>query len=108
LRGHIVERVVTRRESRSREQANAIASDHTAAIIRHDLDERIDASVAAVQKTLRSQVPELDFDLESMPSLVPWIRDIWASSTGGSCFASHRHSERDQFTQMTARRRILT
>jgi hypothetical protein len=61
LRGQVVERIAWRRVAASRSQADAIASDHTADDIRHDMDRKINESVAAIQSQL-SQIAKLQLD----------------------------------------------
>lgn len=52
LMGAIVERVARRRVAESRRQANAIASGHTADIIRNDLDRGFEKSIGVLTATL--------------------------------------------------------
>jgi hypothetical protein len=70
LRGQIAERIAWRRVANTRSQADAIASDHTADDIRHDLDRKINESVAAIQKTVHSQIADLKLDGEARPLLM--------------------------------------
>jgi hypothetical protein len=68
LRGRIARRIAWRRASRSRGQAQAITADHTADDIRDDFDERINRSMAKVQKVLGSKIPELEHGSRPMPT----------------------------------------
>jgi hypothetical protein len=65
LRGRIVTRIASRRDARSHCEAEAITARHTAATISEDFDERIDDSVARVQKVFQEKIPqELGFDFD--------------------------------------------
>ena len=66
LRGRIARRIAWRRVGNSRSQAEAISSQHTAAIIRNDLDKRIDQAVAKMQQEFRVMVAELPMDRVQM------------------------------------------
>jgi hypothetical protein len=56
LRGRIAQRIAWRRVAQSRAQADAIASDHTAANVRRSLDERLNDTIASIQSQIRSQI----------------------------------------------------
>jgi hypothetical protein len=60
LRGRIATRIGWRRASQSHGQAEAITADHTADDVRQDFDERINRSMAKVQRVLGSKIPELE------------------------------------------------
>jgi hypothetical protein len=60
LRGRIARRIAWNRVAGSHQQAESITSQHTAARISSDFDERIGQSVAKVQEVFKSKVPELD------------------------------------------------
>lgn len=62
LRGAIANRIAWRRVDEMRAQIDAIESQHAAALICRELDERINQSVAAVQDMLRVQVPKMPLD----------------------------------------------
>jgi hypothetical protein len=68
LRGRIATRIAWRRVSQSRCQAEAIAADHTADDIRSDFDQRINRSVANVQKLLGTKIVELETGRSPMPT----------------------------------------
>ena len=62
LRDRIVRRIAWRRVANSRSEADAIASDHTADDIRHDLDRKLDESVASIQNKIQTQLAKLQGD----------------------------------------------
>jgi hypothetical protein len=70
LRGRIVQRIAWRRVAESQAEADAIASDHTAADIRHDLDRKTDESFAAIRKQVQTQIAKFNVDGEDRPMLM--------------------------------------
>jgi hypothetical protein len=67
LRGRIARRIAWRRVAGSHQQAESITSQHTAADISRDFDERIDQSVAKLQDVFKSKVS--GWDREHYPAL---------------------------------------
>jgi hypothetical protein len=59
LRGRIAQRIATRRAGQSRFAANAVASDHTAEDVRHDLDSKLNEAVVKVQNALKLRLESL-------------------------------------------------
>jgi len=59
LRNRIAQRIAWRRVGESQSQADAIVSDHTARDIRHDLDRKINESVASIQSKVKLQLAKL-------------------------------------------------
>lgn len=70
LRGRIGQRIARRRVNESLAQATAEVADHTARDIRHDLDRKIDESVAAIQTNLKSQLASLKADSAAQPLVI--------------------------------------
>jgi hypothetical protein len=68
LRGRIARRIAWRRVSQSHNQAEAITADHTADDIRSDFDQRINRSMAKVQKVLGTKIVELETGRSPMPT----------------------------------------
>jgi len=57
LRGRIATRIASRRTAASHDEAEAISAQHTARIIREDLDKRVDRSVERVRELFPSAAP---------------------------------------------------
>jgi hypothetical protein len=70
LRGLIGQRIAWRRVASSLAQADAIASDHTARDIRHDLDRKTNESIAAIQARVQTQLAALKLDDAQRPMLM--------------------------------------
>ena len=68
LRGRIARRIAWRRTRSSHGQAQAITADHTADDIRDDFDERVNRSMAKVQKLFGSKLPDLETGKSPMPT----------------------------------------
>lgn len=59
LRGLIAQRIAWRRVAKSQSAADAEVSDHTARNIRHDLDAKMNESIASMQDKVRAQLAKL-------------------------------------------------
>jgi hypothetical protein len=59
LRGRIAQRVAWRRVAKSQSAADAEVSDHTARDIRHDLDVKMNESIASMQDKVQAQLAKL-------------------------------------------------
>ncbi len=66
LRGRIATRIAWNRAEKSRSEAETISSNHTAAIIRDDLDKQVDQSVATIQETFRAKLAEFELDRDHL------------------------------------------
>ena len=69
LRGRIATRIASRRTAAAHDEAQAITSQHTAADISHDFDQRIDQSVAKMRPFFQLTVPGLEFDRDRETSI---------------------------------------
>jgi hypothetical protein len=67
LRGRIAQRIAWRRVAQSQQAADSIASAHTARDIRHDLDRKVNDSLAAMQGKLQAQIAQIKLDGEQRP-----------------------------------------
>jgi hypothetical protein len=70
LRDRIAQRIAWRRVAKTQSQADAIVSDHTADDIRHDLDRKINESIASMQAKVQSQIAKLKFNGEDQRILI--------------------------------------
>jgi hypothetical protein len=59
LRGNLAQRIAWRRVASMRPQADAIAADHAAARISQAFDAQMDTAIAALRRTLTSQLPRI-------------------------------------------------
>jgi SLA1 homology domain 1, SHD1 len=65
LRGRIATRIAWGRVANAHQEAESITSQHTAATVSHDFDERIDQSVAKVREVFKTKAPP--FEREDHP-----------------------------------------
>jgi hypothetical protein len=70
LRGRIATRIASRRNAAAHDEAQAITSQHIAANISHDLDKRIDQSVARIRPVFQLKVPGLEVDRDRATTIM--------------------------------------
>jgi len=95
LRGRLGQRIAWRRMARSQSAADAEVSEHTARDIRHDLDAKMNESIASIDDKLQAQLAKLRQSGENMGDIVLRSRStpnyvevaLCRSSTGGEDFA---------------------
>jgi len=70
LRGRIGQRIAERRVNASLGQATTEVADHTARDVSHDLDEKIDGSIASTQSSLKSQLAQIKLHDKAQPIVI--------------------------------------